>query len=154
MTDTKAALAKAILGPNDLPPQDEWDDSHIDPQYAADRVLEEFVIIPRADLPEVQSTPGDPNSFRCDGQSIVYMGAQNAREWVIRDIAVWQHLEAAEAKERAVNDARLANRRDVLAREIAGEAEKDPNCRVNYAGMVLTARIAIDRIIALEEATP
>jgi hypothetical protein len=145
MTETKAALAKAILGPNDLPPQDEWDDSHIDPEYAADRVLKEFVIIPKADLPEVQPTTGDPNSYRADGQSIVYMSEENAREWCLRDIAVWQFI--------ANQESALQARRDELAREIAGEAEKDPNCRVNYAGMVPTARIAIDRIIALEEAT-
>ena len=111
---------------------------------AAERVLENFVVIPKADLPEVKRDGADSNTFRADGQNIVYTSESNARDWCLRDIAVWQFI--------ANEESALQVRRDELAREIAGEAEKDPDCRVNYAGMVKTARIAIDRIIALEEA--
>jgi hypothetical protein len=139
-------LAAVILGPNEIPMPEEADDSHIDPKYAADRVLAKFVVIPRADLPQVKKSLHDKDTYLADGQSIVYMGQENARQWCLRDVAVWQFI--------ASQDAALDRRRDELAREIAGEAEKDPNCRVNYAGMVTTARIAIDRIIALEQAAP
>lgn len=111
---------------------------------AADRVLQHFVVIPKADLPAVKRSNHDAHTFYADGQNIVYTSESNARDWCLRDIAVWQFV-ANEAVS-------LQSRRDELAREIAGEAEKDPDCRVNYAGMVTTARIAIDRIITLEQA--
>jgi len=120
------------------------DGGQIGKNAAADRVLKNFVIIPRSDLPEVKRSPGDRNSYRTDGESVVFTSLDNAKMWCLRDIAVWQFI--------ANEETALQIRRDELAREIAGEAEKDPDCKVNYAGMVATARIAIDRIIALEEA--
>jgi hypothetical protein len=109
---------------------------------AADILHNEFVIIPKADLPEVTRNKYDSHAYHAGGEQIVYVSEGNARDWCLRDIAVWQFM----ANEESTRNAR----RDELAREIAGEAEKDPDCRVNYAGMVTTARIAIDRIIELE----
>jgi hypothetical protein len=137
-------LAAAILGPNDLPSSDEWDDSHIDPKYAADRVLKDFIVISKSDLPEVTRSKGDSHTYYAGGENIVYTGESNARDWCLRDIAVWQFI--------ANEELALNARRDDLARELAGEAENDPGCRVNYAGMVRTSQLAIDRIIALEQA--
>jgi hypothetical protein len=127
-------LAEAIDNPNGT----------IGKIAAADRVLREFVVIPRSDLPAVKRSVHEPNGYIAGGETIIYTGGENARGWCLKDIAVWQFI---------VNEETARNaRRDELAREIAGEAEGDPDCRVNYSGMVKTARIAIDRIIALEEA--
>lgn len=102
-----------------------------------------FVIIPRDELPGVTPTPGDPNTFRCDGQSIVYMSVENARDWVMRDVAVWQHMKLRDADRRA----QLANRRNELAAELAGEGFS----RTTYDDVPCVAKNAIDRIIDMED---
>jgi len=102
---------------------------------ATDILHEEFVIIARADLPEVNASVHDPNSYRTDGESVVYTSAENARMWVMRDVAVWQFIEQ--------RDEQLRTRRDELAAEFTA---------VNsYSGQLPYTQNLIDRIIELEK---
>ncbi|UXM90931.1 hypothetical protein [Paenarthrobacter sp. JL.01a] len=116
---------------------------------AALAIEAEYLFIRRAELPEVRESAHDPNSYYVGTDNVVFTSEENARKWVMADIAVWQHIAAKEDAAREAKQA-LDKRRDELAREIAGEAEGDPHSQVIYKGMVKTARIAIDRIIELE----
>lgn len=134
MTKERDELAAAILGPNDTPPPDEADDSHIDPIFAADRVLKDFVVIRRSDLPEVTRSKHDENAYYAERESIVYTSPENARMWVMRDVAVWQFIE------REVGA--VSRRRDELAAEFT--AVKSYGAQLPYTQKL------IDRIIELE----
>jgi hypothetical protein len=59
-----------------------------------------FVIIPKADLPSVKRSEHDENSYRVDGESVVYTSLENARMWCMRDIAVWQFIESEGSRRR------------------------------------------------------
>lgn len=106
----------------------------------ASHIEEGYVIIPKSDLPEVHRDKSDGNTYRAGSQSIVYMSEENAREWCLRDVAVWQFIANEESGRRT--------RRDDLARELS-------NCGYDYLGAAPILRTAIDRIIQLEsERTP
>ena len=72
--------------------------------------------------------------YYAEGENIVYTSEENARMWVMRDVAVWQFI----AHER---DA-ITRRRDELASEFTA---------VNsYSGQLPYTQKLIDRIIELE----
>lgn len=106
--------------------------------YVTMTLEQDFVVIPREVLPAVKRDERDGNSYRTDGQSVVYTSLENARTWCLRDIAVWQFIE----KEGSALDVR----RDALAKEFAGDTT------AGYAHCSMTARKAIDRVIELEKA--
>lgn len=119
---------------------------------AALAIETEYLFIRRDQLPTVRESAPNAHTYYVGNDNIVFTSEENARKWVMADIAVWQHIAA---KEDAAREAKqeLNRRRDELAREIAGEAEGDPHSQVIYKGLVKTARIAIDRIIELEGKT-
>jgi hypothetical protein len=98
---------------------------------------EDFLIIPRVDLPSVKRSEHDKNSYYTDGQNVVYTSVENARVWVMRDIAVWQFLEAERA-------AHSTTRRDELAVELS------PLHGACFVDLPPSTQHAIDRIIKLE----
>ena len=109
---------------------------------AAEEIDNTYVLIPRAELPEVKPSEHDPNMYYSEGENIVYTSAANARMWVMRDVAVWQHIEAAESE-------RLMERRDALAEKFAPRG--DDRLGKNWYGNVSDGlRQAIDHIIELE----
>ncbi len=105
---------------------------------AAEVLADEFVVIPRSDLPDVKRSEHDENTYLTDGENVVYTGEDNAKMWCLRDIAVWQFI--------ATEGATRNNRRDELARELAG----DGGYAYRFAEEPL--KTAIDRIIELENA--
>lgn len=112
----------------------------------ADRICDQFIIIDRAELPSVSdSTGGDPNTFYVDGTNVVFTSANNAREWCLRDIAVWQHIEHKQADY-------LDRRRDELALEFTADTRGTLSGACNYSGLLPWTRKMVDRIIELEKA--
>jgi len=104
---------------------------------ATDILHAEFVIIAREDLPDVKHG-NQEDMYYADGQNIIYTSLENARSWVLRDVAVWQFMEQAGA--RAAEKIRV--RRDELAAEFTA---------VNsYSGQLPYTQKLIDRIIELE----
>ena len=69
----------------------------VSPELAAKRVLEKFVVIPKDALPAVERSKHDKEAYNVEGQSIVFTSAANARQWVYRDVAVWQFMEREES---------------------------------------------------------
>jgi hypothetical protein len=119
---------------------------------AALAIEAEYLFIRRDQLPTVRESFPNAHTYYVGNDNIVFTSEENARKWVMADIAAWQHIAAKEDAAREAKQA-LDKRRDELAREIAGEAEGDPHSQVIYKGLVTTARIAIDRIIELEGKT-
>ena len=103
---------------------------------AAEAIAFKYLLIPRADLPVVRDSEHDPNMYLTDGENVVYTSEENARMWVMRDVAVWQHIVA--------KDDQIARRRDDLARELV----QDGAYAYRFAEEPL--KLAIDRIIELE----
>jgi len=104
---------------------------------ATDILHTEFVIIDRGDLPDVKHGIQE-DMYYADGQNIIYTSLENARTWVLRDVAVWQFME--HAGERAAE--KLRARLDELAAEFTA---------VNsYSGQMPYTQKLIDRIIELE----
>jgi len=97
---------------------------------------EGYVIIPRSDLPEVTRSQHDENTYYAERENIVYTSPENARMWVMRDVAVWQFIES----EAGI----YAARREELARELS------PLLSVTFGELSPAAKNAIDRIIELE----
>jgi len=112
------------------------DNSGFDVERGVEIFEELFVIIPRSALPTVKRSEHDKDTYYTGGENIVYTSEENARQWVMRDIAVWQFI-ANEGKARAT-------RRDDLARELVG----DDAYAYRFAEDPL--KTAIDRIIELE----
>ena len=119
-----------------------------------------FITIPRGSLPDVnieELFKGHLVAVVRDEDGITTQwevrkeNIRHASQCAIAALAVASRLEEYFTSEEHAARV-LQERRDELARQIAGEAERDPDCKVNYAGMVKTARIAIDRIIELENA--
>jgi hypothetical protein len=117
-----------------------------DYEEATRKMHDEFVVIPRSELPEVVAGR-EPGDFRTDGQSVVFTSADNAREWVLRDVAVWQHLEALRSTAAAKRNAR----REELAASMVEEAYGDNGHARKYGSLSGLMKLAIDRIIELEE---
>jgi hypothetical protein len=142
MTDlAKAQLTTAIVGSNS---RDDWGMCELSPEHAADRILRDFVVIARADLPEVKRSVHDKDSYIAGGQSICYTGVENALMWVIRDVAVWQFLE--QEQENLERDrTTLMSRQNELAIEFSVSGG-------DYISSSLATRAAIDYIIKLEDA--
>jgi hypothetical protein len=137
----KAQLTTTIVGSNS---RDEWGMCELSPEHAADRILRDFVVIARADLPEVKRSVHDKDNYIAGGQSICYTGVENALMWIIRDVAVWQFLEqeqAALTQKQVV----LASRRDELA-VMFGVGNQQ------YIHASPALRTAIDYIIEMENA--
>jgi hypothetical protein len=105
----------------------------------ADAILAEYLLIRRAELPEVRDSDLDANMYYTDNENVVYTSEANARMWVMRDIAVWQHIARKE-------DAYAAKRRDELAVELTQDDLND----WAYAECSPRLQRAIDRIIELE----
>lgn len=103
---------------------------------ATDILHEEFVIIAKADLPAVKRSESDEHSYHTDGDNVVFTSEENARMWVMRDLAVWQFLVNEETGK--------ACRRDEIARELVN----DGTYAYRFADDPL--KLAIDRIIELE----
>jgi hypothetical protein len=100
---------------------------------AADVITEEFVVIPRSDLPAVKRSEHDSHTYYTDGENVVYTGVENARTWCLRDVAVWQFIELE------------GSRRQALLKELGSQF--DYNELESASPLVL----AIDRIIELEK---
>ncbi len=113
-----------------------------------DLFLSRNIVIPRSELPAVKRNFTDSDTYSTDGESILFTSAENARAWVMRDIAVWQFIEheASElAKKEAEKNAARDKRRDELAAEFTA---------VNsYSGQLPYTQNLINRIIDLEAAS-
>ena len=129
----------------------------VDPNDALDiavSILEaagqQSVIVPLRDLPEVsQDHTGDPTSFRAGGESVVFTSAENAREWTLRDIAVWKFIEARDKRD-AETRQKLQERRVAVLASLLPEAAAANNLPEPHELSMLDGR-AIDRIIELED---
>jgi len=113
-------------------------------EKSMEKFLEHNIVIPRDELPSVKRNFTDSKSYSTDGENIVFTCVENARAWVMRDIAVWQFMEA-EAKQEAEKNAARDKRRDELAAEFTA---------VNsYNGQLPYTQNLINRIIDLEAAS-
>lgn len=143
MNTTAKELAAIILGPNDTPPPGEADDSHIDPVYAAERVLNSFVIIPRTDLPafKIIDRKGEPHvDCGSDWGTWNVKHVERMRETALEYVGAWLTAEQWHAEQ---EEARMT-RRDELARQYT--------LSDSYAASDLSSRALIERIIELEQA--
>jgi hypothetical protein len=109
---------------------------------AAEAIEAEYLVIRKADLPAVTDSKQDPNTYYVDNENVVFTSEANARMWVMRDIAVWQHIAAKE-------DLLTQRRRDELAEEFAPMGAGSPYLNA-YDTVSSPLRSAIDRIIELE----
>jgi hypothetical protein len=107
---------------------------------AAEAIEVEYLFIRRSDLPAVTDSKHDPNTYYVDNENVVFTSEANARMWVMRDIAVWQHIAAKE-------DMLTQRRRDELAVELFGIPHYE---RIGHYSFADNHRRAIDRIIELE----
>lgn len=114
---------------------------------AAEAIAAEYVFVRRDELPTVRRSSNDSNTYLVDGGNVVFTSAENARMWVMRDVAVWQFIEAREAERDSISSKRRA--------EVAAGLLPEANCANNlpkwYELSVLQRR-SIDRIIELEDA--
>lgn len=105
-----------------------------DYKAAAEAIEDEYLLIRRDDLPSVKGSSHDSDTYYVQNENVVYTCAENARMWVMRDIAVWQHI--------ASREARINRRRDELASEFTA---------VNsFSGQLPYTQNLINRIIELE----
>lgn len=109
---------------------------------------EDFVLIPKADLPVVTQghssmvyPPGtvqDSSTYYAGGENFVFTSEENARKWVLGDVAVWQYIRdrrVAEEKQRMVERRATDLRRVKIALDL---------------GVHRSSR-AVQRIIELED---
>ncbi|MFJ4287990.1 hypothetical protein ACIPY0_20305 [Paenarthrobacter nicotinovorans] len=102
---------------------------------AALAIEAEYLFIRRSELPEVRESVHDPNGYYVGNDNVVFTSEENARKWVMADIAVWQHI--------ATKEQGLQRRRDELAGQFRGEG-------IPFEDVSPPLKLAIDRIIELE----
>lgn len=155
VTDTQRAINRVLMAAK-------WGTGPDTLSHYTEAIDAAFVVIPRGDLPAVfESEHG--NGYYTNLAQEFYSpclkyspeDGDKPGDWnqkiAYANLAVALAVEARETRAKAAAT-KLKARRNELAHQIAGEAEGDPDCKVNYAGMVRTAQIAIDRIIELEDA--
>lgn len=103
---------------------------------AVDALDEEFVFIPRADLPTVHRSPTETNTYIADDDLIVFSSIKEARVHALQDIAVWLFMAAD-------HDAQY-QRLDDLAAEFSGRDDAE------FLKQPASTQLAILKIIELE----
>ena len=112
---------------------------------AALAIEAEYLFIRRDQLPEVRQSTHDPNGYYVGTDNVVFTSEENARKWVMADIAVWQHIAAKEDAAREAEQ-ELQRRRDELAMKFGSSP-------LGYKDTFDSTKRAIDHIIELEGKT-
>jgi hypothetical protein len=120
-----------------------WQDANTLPDYRAERILAEFIVIPRSELPEVVERD---RAFIVAGMTYSkIISMEERRNDALHSLAITEHVGARES-EAAASEAKRNARRDELARQFSVTDYRQ------YSGVSGIAQKAIDRIIELEEA--
>lgn len=112
----------------------------------ATQILEEFIVIPRRDLPKV-TNDGCWGDIKVGDRGVSFSKdatAELMRINVLENIAVWHHLESAEFAETL-----KTNNRNKRRDELASELFTPQGVRI-YGHLSSGAKRAVDRIIELE----
>jgi hypothetical protein len=122
----------------------------LDRDDAVEKFLSRNIVIPRSELPAVKRATRDENVYYVGSENICFTSVENARKWVMADIAVWQFIEH-EASVLAVQEAEKTAARDKRRDDLARDLVKDGAYAYRFADDPL--KLAIDRIIDLEAAS-
>lgn len=115
----------------------------------ADAILDQFVVIPRSELPEVTTDTHWGDIKVASGLTFAKgVTAELMQRNALATIAIWQYVEGRTAETEAAEVKRNA-RRDELAVDLAEGLKSYGEHRI-YAGLSTVAKRAIDRIIELE----
>jgi hypothetical protein len=109
---------------------------------AALAIEAEYLFIRRDQLPTVRESFPNAHTYYVGNDNIVFTSEENARKWVMADIAVWQHIAAKEDAAREAEQ-ELQRRRDELAIQFGSSPR-------GYNDTFDSTKRAIDRIIELE----
>ena len=113
-------------------------------------IHEEFVLIDRAELPEVRVNSA--GAIVCGGLFLHPSGepAKRAREYAAPYLAIAAHIEAGQSAEKVAAE-NLTKRRDELAREFTADTRGTLSGACGYDGLLPWTRSMVDALIERDD---